>query len=181
MSTRRSFGLRLWCALSISLSGATLQAADSIRIVPVVRDDRVLISCELTDGFTDDVRATIHSGMRTTFTYAVELRMEVLVWVDRTIASAVVSVSDEYDNLTRRHSLVRMLDGRVEEAVVTENEAVVRRWMTSLDRLPLFRTSLLEPNREYYVRVRARGRPLNASLWPWSGGPSGQAPFTFIP
>jgi len=60
-------------------------------------------------------------------------------------------------------------------------EALVRQLMTSFQRLPLFRTSVLEPNREYYVRISATARPSNgAFLWPWGSGTSGQAKFTFI-
>ena len=46
----------------------------------------------------------------------------------------------------------------------------------------VFDTKMLEPNREYYVLVRADARPRsNQSLWPWSGTASGFARFTFIP
>jgi hypothetical protein len=53
--------------------------------------------------------------------------------------------------------------------------------MTNLKDLPLFKTSILEPNREYYVRVRATARPSNGSLlWPFGSGTSAMAKFTFI-
>lgn len=169
----------LWCALALAATGTALQAADSIRVIPVVRDGQVLVSFELVNGFTEEVREAIASGLRTTFTYTVELKVEVPVWVDRTIDSAVVATSAEYDNLTRRHSLVRTLDGRVEDAQVTEDEADVRKWMTSLDRLPLFRTARLEANREYYLQVSVRARPHNGPFLGLSS-PSGFAKFTFI-
>ena len=160
----------------------TVSAADDLRIVPLVRDGHVLISFQMSDGFTDEVRAAIHSGLKTTFTYTVDLRTPVAAWLDRTIASAVVSTSVQYDNLTRRHTVVRATDGRVEQAQVVETDEEVRNLVTKLERLPLFRTVTLEPNREYYVRVRAEVRPRNASfLWPWGSGRSAQAKFTFIP
>ncbi len=98
------------------------------------RDGTVLISFSLADGYTDDVRAAIKSGLKTTFTYTVDLRAEVPAWIDRTIASAVVSTSVQYDNLTRRHTVVRTLDGRVEEAQVMEDDAEVRQLVTTIDR-----------------------------------------------
>lgn len=174
--------LRLLGALTLIALSATLYAADVIRIVPLVRDSQVLVSFELADGYTEDVRAAIHSGLRTTFTYTVELRLDVPIWIDRTIATTVISNTVQYDNLTRRHNVQRTLDGRVEQARVTEDESIVRQSMTIFERLPLFSTSSLEPNREYYVRVRATARPSNGSLfWPWASGPTGQAKFTFIP
>jgi hypothetical protein len=166
--------------LAVSLT-ATLAAAEGLRIVPLVRDDRVLVTFELADGFTDEVRAAIRSGLKTTFTYTVDLRLEVPAWVDRTIATAVVTNSVEYDNLRREHTVVRVIDGGVQSTDVTGSEALVRQLMTSFQRVPLFRTALLEPNREYYVRITATARPTNgAFLWPWGSGTSGQAKFTFI-
>jgi hypothetical protein len=180
-------------ALHFILSGALLalplavpvpaaaQTREALRIVPLVRDDHVLVSFNLTEGFTDDVRAAIKSGLKTTFTYSVELRLDVPGWVDRTIGSATVTNSVEYDNLHRHYKVVRVVDGRVDDAQETDDEAVVRLWLTNLSRLPLFQTSLLEPNREYYVRVQASARPSNGSLlWPFGSGTSAQAKFTFI-
>jgi Domain of unknown function (DUF4390) len=174
--------LRAGATLALCVSAVTLSAADPLRIIPLVRDGSVLISFELADGFNDDVRAAIRSGLRTTFTYNVDLRAEVPAWIDRTIASAVVSTAVQYDNLTRRHMVVRTLDGRVEHSRVTENDTEVRQLATTIDRLPLFRTVSLQPNHEYYVRVRAEVRPRNAAfLWPWGSGRSAQTKFTFIP
>jgi hypothetical protein len=176
-----SLRLLAWCGLAALSLTVTLTAAEQLRIVPLVRDDKVLVTFELADGFTDEVKAAIHSGLKTTFTYTVDLRLEVPAWVDRTIATAVVSNSVEFDNLHRTHNIVRVVDGKVDQAQTTEDENFVRQAMTSFQRLPLFRTSILEPNREYYVRVSAVARPTNgAFLWPWGSGTSGQAKFTFI-
>ena len=152
-----------------------------MRIVPLVRDERVLVSFELAEGFSEDVRAAIRSGLKTTFTYTVDLRLDVPVWTDRTIASTVVTNSVEFDNLKRHHTIARMIDGRMEQVQVTEDEAVVKQWMTTFKQLPLFRTAILLPNRDYYVRVSAVARPTNGSiLWPWGSSTSAQAKFTFI-
>ena len=179
LSMNRRLGI--WSVVGLLGVVAIVHAAENLRIVPLVRDDQVLVSFELADGYTDDVREAISSGLRTTFTYDVELRMVVPVWVDRTIATAVVSTSDEYDILTRRHSLSRTIDGRVEEVSVTGNESAVRRWLTALSRLPLCQTSKLDPTRDYYVRVRARVRPRGTSLLGWATSITGQAKFTFVP
>jgi hypothetical protein len=173
--------LRIWCVVALVASGAVVRAAESLRIVPIVHDGEILVSVEVTDLDTEEVRDTISSGLRTTFTYNVELRMVVPVWVDRTIATAVIAVSDQYDNLTRHHTLSRTIDGRVEETVVTEDETAARQWLTTLTRVPLCDTSKLDPNRDYYIRISARERPRRASLVGWITTITGQAKFTFIP
>ena len=173
--------IALCCALL--LIGGDRLAADSSRLTPLVRDGQLLVSFVLEDAFTDDVRAVIKSGLRTSFVYTVELRMVVPGWIDRTIATTTVSNVAEYDNLTRRHTLQRTIDGRVsaDESGIVEERAV-REFMTTFTQLALFRNTRLEANRDYYVRVRARAYPSNGSfLWPWSAGLLAQAKFTFIP
>jgi len=160
---------------------AAAQPATGFRVVPIVREDRVYVTFVLADGFTEDVRAAIQSGLKTTFTYDVELRLDVPGWVDRTIGTSTITANVEYNNLLRRYTLTRTVDGRQDEQEQVDSEAKVRQWMTNLKDLPLFKTSILEPNREYYVRVRATARPSNGSLlWPFGSGTSAMAKFTFI-
>src|SRR3954470_1863377 len=173
--------VRLWWVASLLASSALVGAAENLRIVPIVSKDDVVVSFDGAETYTDEVRAAISSGLRTTFTYEIELRMLVPAWVDRTIASSVVSVSDQYDNLTRRHSLSRLIDGREQQVSVTEDEAVVKHWLTSVSRLPLISTSKLDQSRDYYVRIRARVRPRGTSLLGWTSVISAQTKFTFVP
>lgn len=179
-AVRRVLRLLAVSALLVSLAVLPLRAED-LRIVPLVRDGNVLVTFQLTEGFTEQVRDAIRSGLKTTFTFNVELRLAVPAWVDRTIATSVVTNSVEYDNLTREAQLVRTRDGRTEKQEATSDDAVIREWMTGFYRMPLFRTTMLEANREYYVRVVATARPTNGVLlWPWGTGTSGQAKFTFL-
>jgi hypothetical protein len=170
-----------WCVALLLAAGAMARAATTIRIVPIVRNQSVVITVELTDGYTPEVREAIASGLRTTFTYNVDVRMVVPAWVDRTVATRVIGMSDYYDNLTRRHNLSRMIDGRVEEALVTDDEEIVKKWLTSLNGLAVCPTSKLDANRDYYVRISASVRPPGASLLGWANAITNQTKFTFIP
>jgi hypothetical protein len=163
---------------------AQAPADGAVRVVPLARDGRLLVSFSVADGYTDAVREAIQSGLRTTFTYDIELRLSVPAWIDRTIAATTITNTVDYDNLTRQHTIVRTIDGRTVRDERTEDEALVRALLTTLEQEPLFDTALLEPSREYYVRVQATAvRPRNAPfLWPWGGnGSAGQASFTFLP
>jgi hypothetical protein len=171
----------LACVMVLAAGAAIVRAADSLRIVPLVSENRVLVSVELADAYTEEVREAISSGLRTTFTYDIELRTKVPAWVDRTVATAVVTMIDQYDNLTRRHTLTRTIDGRVDQTTVTEDEAIARRWLTAFNRLPLCDTSKLDQSRDYYVRIRARIRPHGSSLLGWANGITADAKFTFVP
>jgi hypothetical protein len=161
--------------------GTVAYAEGTLRIVPLVRNEQVLVSIDLDNGYTQEVREVINGGVRTTFTYDVELKMIVPVWVDRTIATAVITTTDRYDTLTRLHNLSRTVDGKVVDRQVTENEAIAKKWLTSMNGLVLCRTSQLDPHREYYVRISAGVRPPGATLLGWATSVTNLAKFTFVP
>jgi len=158
-------------------------ADQTLRVAPLTRDGQVLVSFQLGDVFTDELKAALHSGLTISFVYKIDLKRSAAGWLDRTIASAAVTASVRYDNLTRRYTVTRAVDGRTESVRPTDREEDVRGWLTTdFERLPLFRNAKLEPNSEYYVRVRAHTTPRNATfLWPWDGHDvSALAKFTFI-
>ena len=173
--------LCLWCAAVACAAGTIAYAAQTLRVVPIVHNNEVLVSFEVPDGYTSDVRDAIASGLRTTFSYDVQVRMHATMWVDPLVEKATISVSDRYDNLTRQHTLTRTVDGRDQSSTTTESEAVVRQWLTSFDRLVICKTTKLVPNRDYYVQVSARVVPDHTSILGLSSAVVGRSPFTFIP
>jgi hypothetical protein len=172
-----------WLSVLLAALTAPLVAADVVRVTSVARDGKVWVSFELSGAFTPEVQDAIHSGLPTTFTYDVDLRRDVPLWPDRTLASATIAVTVTYDTLTRRHQLSRTLNGHIEANRVTEDEDEVRHWLTVFDRLPLFATSDLEANTEYYLRVRVQTQPHDSwFFWPWDRSlASANSSFTFIP
>jgi hypothetical protein len=168
--------------LVVALAGV-VRAADApapdITVTPIARDGQVVVSFEMIDAFTPEVRDAIQSGLSTTFSYDLDLRRAGLF--DRTVASVTIRATVRFDNLTRRYQMSRMVDGRLEDARPTEDPTDVRAWMTRFERVPLLATAALETNGEYSVHVRAHTRPHNAwFFWPWGGTALGQAKFTFI-
>jgi uncharacterized protein DUF4390 len=180
MMMMRMRALALVIGLVVATAG--LQAADPmLRITPISSNDRLLVTCELEGADVNAVHEAIASGLRTTFTYELELRTVVPGWIDRTITTTVVTMSDQYDNLTRRHTLSRIVDGHVEDTTVTEDEAVVRSWLTKLNRVPVYDTSRLDAARDYYVRITSRARPFGGSLLGLTRTITASAKFTVVP
>jgi uncharacterized protein DUF4390 len=168
-------------ALIAAAAQLTAQSAQGLSVVPIVRGDHLVVNVELREGLTPDVRAAIDSGLKTIFTYTIELRLDVPGWLDRTVATSVVTNSVAFDNLERIHTLERRIDGRYDRSETTMDAAKVRQWMTNLKDLPLFSTRVLQQNREYYVRVSATARPSYGSiLWPFGSGTSAQTKFVFF-
>jgi len=168
----------VWLVLML-LAAAPARSQESLRITPLTYNNHVVVSFELNDAYNEAVREAIASGLRTTFTYTLELRTP--GWVDRIVGTTIVSTTDQYDNLTRRHTLTRTVDGRVESVLVTEDDAVVKTWLTKWSRVPVAEIAKLDPMRDYYVRVTTRSRPLGGSLLGLSKTTTGQVKFTFIP
>jgi len=167
--------------IALAATAAVLHAADpDLRITPTVTNDRLLVTCELEGADVNAVREAIASGLRTTFTYELELRTVVPGWFDRTITTTVISMSDQYDNLTRRHTLSRVIDGRLEDSKVTADEATVQSWLTKLDRVPVYNTSRLDVARDYYVRITSRARPFGGSLLGLTRTITASAKFTVV-
>jgi hypothetical protein len=166
----------------VAAAAAVLHGADAgLRITPTVSNDRLLVTIELEGADVTAVHEAIASGLRTTFTYELDLRTIVPGWIDRTIATTVVTMSDQFDNLTRRHTLSRSVDGRIEEVTVTDDEGIVRSWLTKLTRVPVYDTSRLDPSRDYYVRITSRARPFGGSLLGLTRTITARAKFTVVP
>ncbi|MGH9141849.1 MAG: DUF4390 domain-containing protein [Vicinamibacterales bacterium] len=167
------------CVVVLLLTAGTARSQESLKITPFISDNHVVVSFQLDDAYNDSVREAIASGLRTTFTYELELRT--FAWIDRTVGTTVVATTDRYDNLTRRHTLTRTVDGRVEGVLVTEDDRVVKTWLTKWNRVPVADTDRLDPARDYYVRVTTRARPLGGSFLGLTKTITARVKFTFIP
>ena len=179
------FSHALLLALSLLPSGFQAPAAGSqtLQVVPLPRDGEVLVSFKLEEALTEEIRQKIQSGLPIKFVYKVDLKRESTVWFDRTIAQAVVTATVRYDTLTRLYHVSRTVDGRTAWADTTAREDLAWSTLTrDFARLSLFRGASLEPNAEYYVRVRANASPRNAAfVWPFQGDDAmGFAKFTFV-
>jgi hypothetical protein len=177
----RRFALILLAVLAMALGG---QAAQSLYVAPLARDGELLVTFRLDQSLTPELRKVIHSGLQVRFVYEVDLKRSSAAWIDRTMASAEVIATVKYDTLTRRYHLSRIIDGRIDSTFEpTDSEELAWAWVTTqFNKMPLFPRVKLEPNAEYYVRVRAHTTPQNkAFVWPWQGDDVvGFAKFTFI-
>jgi hypothetical protein len=167
--------------LAAVLSAAVLLAAD-VRVTPLIANGQVFASFTAPDTYSSDVRESVQSGLPTTLTYTVDLRQSSFIWFDRTLATASVAAAIKFDALTGSFQVTRMTDGQVLSSDRTSKEDDARKWATEFERVKLSNGDGLEPNGEYYVRVRARATPHRSFvLWPWSrDDAAGRADFTFI-
>ena len=168
----------------IVLAGALVWAVPGeVTVTPVVKDEtHVFAAFTAQSSFDDDVRKIVQSGLLTTFTYTLELNRP-SVWFDHRLCGTTVGASVTFDSLTSRYQVQKLREGRVTRSERLEKYADVREWMTVFDQVPLEPCEALEPNVDYYVRVRLRTspRPNSFSLWPFGrDDASGRKDFTYV-
>jgi len=164
------------------LASAFDPEAAEIKVTPVVAEGHVAASFSAVGAFTPDSREVVKSGVPLTFTYLVELKRPSSVWWDRTVGSATVAAAVKFDNLTNIFQVTKQQDGRVTWSKSTSKEEEMRGWVTTFESVPISVTEPLQPNADYYVRVRLDAHPhVHVSLWPFGrNDASGRADFTFI-
>jgi len=175
---------RFWI-FAFVLSGLVPASSPAVRVTPVVADGRVYASFTAPTAYGDDTERAVQTGLPLTFTFLIDLRRPSTIWFDRTIGSATVSSSVKFDNLTHVYQVSKLNDGRVYWSQTTDKADQARSWATAFDRVPLVAGEPLEPNSDYYVRVRVLLTPRRSlslwSLWPFGGDDgAGRADFTFI-
>lgn len=166
------------------LSDATyVSAAEIVDLVPVIREHRIYVSYRVEDAFTEEIEHAIATGLEVRFRYNVELKRDRGLWPDQKVASRRIEVSVTYDNLMKRYSLTREIDGEFDATRMVEDAHGMRRFMTTFESLGLFDVDLMQPNEEYYLRVNAVTRDRNVLLFiPWDAGADWkEAHFTYVP
>jgi hypothetical protein len=157
--------------------------AEIVDLTPVIKRGRILVSFRLTGAFTEDIERAIASGLPISFRYTVELKKVRTLWVNKRIAKREILTTVIYDNLTERYKLSREVDGELHGTEVVSDPVAMRRFMAEFEALDLFDVSLLEPNGEYYLRVKGVMKDRNLFLFiPWDIGSGWEkAYFTFLP
>jgi hypothetical protein len=177
--------MRRLAAIAVAAATAVLFAEGEVKITPVVSDGRVLATVTAPTAWTSEARELVRGGVILTHAFDIELRRPAVLWTDSILARVRVEAQVKFDTLTGNFQVSRMRDGKLQESNRSEQEPEVREWMTVFQRVQLEPAAPLEPNTEYYVRVRLFATPRrNVSLWtiwPFSRDDgSGRATFTFI-
>lgn len=116
----------------------------------------LFVSFSLGGAFTREIRDQIDSGLPVTFNHYVEVLNRRPAWFDSTVVRKVISATVTFDTLTRQYRLNRSVNGEIMETVVTDKEADMQRFMSSVDRLRLCDPLDLAGDRSLYLRVKSR-------------------------
>ena len=176
-------GQRLnWVVLFFAV-GHPAWGAEIRELVPVIRQDKISVSFRMTEAFSEDVERAVASGLPVTFRYTIQLKRVRTVWLNQKVTTRHIHTTVTYDNLTERYKLSREINGEIDATEVVSDVAAMRRFMVTMESMELFDTSLLEPNGEYYLRVKGIVRDRNLFLFiPWDVGSGWEKRyFTYLP
>ena len=142
---------------------------------PVLVDVRVerngehlLASGRLEGGLTPKLLEEISAGIETTILYRLHLHRRRDGLPDPAFAKLKVFCTVRRDALTRQYTLTRRIDDEVDETRVTEDEAEMHSFITSLEAVPIARHGDLSADGEYYLKAKARvGMMWRWYLLPW--------------
>jgi hypothetical protein len=115
----------------------------------------------LTGAFIGEVKDRIDSGLEVTFKYTLELMRKKVWWFDRRIARREVVTRVVRDTLAGRYILSRDIDGEEVARTSTEDPEAVRRWLATLEAVPLLPVAELEReegDEESRLLLRARAK-----------------------
>ena len=132
-------------------------AAEEPRIQEVriaIAGGEILLSFQLEDGLTADVRERIASGLATSLVYDLELMRDRKRWWDRGIESSRLEVIAMYNAVTREYLVNTKHDGRLIGSRTVRELDELERVMTEFSAFPAFALAPEASRDRYLVRVR---------------------------
>jgi hypothetical protein len=153
-----------------------------IRVTPIVANGEVSVSFSAQGALEEDTRELVQSGLLMTLAFTIDLKKPSAAWFDADVATVDLASSVKFDNLTGVYHVSRLRGGQVFWSERTPEYDSASTWLTTFEKVSVADGSALQPNTEYYIRVRMRASPRRTfPLWPWtSDDGSGRAAFTYI-
>ena len=140
--------------ISISLvSQARGEQAALSEIMVNTTEGHLSISFKVTNCFTEHMKAAIENGIRTTFTFFVDVDEARDLWWDKSIASLKVSHEIHYDSLKKVYSIV--MSEQSGQPVKVSDFKKAKEVMTRISDLKVAELSCLTKGKRYQVRMMA--------------------------
>jgi len=113
----------------------------------------LFISFDLKDGFTENIKDAVLSGIPTTFSFFIEIYKKRTLWPDKKVASLKFSRHCKYDPLKDEFEIFREENSTNYLYLKDVNE--VKQVMTSGDKIPVAPLFLFSKDESYRIRVKA--------------------------
>jgi len=161
---------RLLIAAAILLVGASpcLSSPALDRLHAERSGGSVVVSLQIREALDPPRLEEIETGIESIVRYRIRLLRRRSGLMDEELADVEVEACVRRDALSRQYTLTRRVDGDTVEKRMTADPEEMKRFLTTLDRVPVAPADLLLPGREYEIRARGDlGLVWRFYLIPW--------------
>jgi len=128
----------------------------------------VVISLQIREALDPPRLEEIEAGIESVLRYRIRLVRRRAGLLDEELADVEVEACVRRDALSRQYTLTRRVDGDTVEKRMTADPEEMKRFLTTLDRVPVAPADLLVAGQEYEVRARGDlGLVWRFYLIPW--------------
>ncbi|HIJ78736.1 MAG: DUF4390 domain-containing protein [Desulfobulbaceae bacterium] len=142
--------------LGLSLYGQNALAKDAVIEELIVTNSKndILLFMDVTNAFTKEMEEGVRNGMPVSFTFFVELYRNRSGWLDQDLVDLEFDHTLTYDILKEEYSVFRSeVKG---QSFKTKSLAEAKTCMATLNGLAVAPLSILMPNEEYLLKVKAK-------------------------
>jgi hypothetical protein len=136
------------------VSPVSAASPDVVNIGVGTKGKYVVINARLIDGFTEKIQEAINNGVPMGFTFEIELRKANAVWMDSLVSSNKVRHRIHYDSLKKIYRFSEF-GKNLKKNIITRKKSRYQQLMLTLKDIPIAPIYKLDPNKKYYVRVKA--------------------------
>lgn len=154
--TKKMRFISFFLILLIVPEGLFAAGSERIRnVVTEVKNQEIVVTAELVDGFNREIIRDIHDGIPKDFYYYLLLKRKQKNWFDEEILAKTIRYTVKYDTLKKKYAVVQREGERTVENTVDDLETM-KRIVSKIDQVKLAPVSVLRSRNRYYVSVKSQ-------------------------
>lgn len=154
--TKKMWFISFSLILLVVPEGLFAAGSERIRnVVTEVKNQEIVVTAELVDGFNREIIRDIHDGIPKDFYYYLLLKRKQKNWFDEEILAKTIRYTVKYDTLKKKYAVVQREGERTVENTVDDLETM-KRIVSKIDQVKLAPVSVLRSRNRYYVSVKSQ-------------------------
>ncbi|WDT77454.1 MAG: DUF4390 domain-containing protein [Candidatus Manganitrophus sp.] len=154
--TKKMWFISFFLILLVVPEGLFAAGSERIRnVVTEVKNQEIVVTAELVDGFNREIIRDIHDGIPKDFYYYLLLKRKQKSWFDEEILAKTIRYTVKYDTLKKKYAVVQREGERTVENTVDDLETM-KRIVSKIDQVKLAPVSVLRSRNRYYVSVKSQ-------------------------
>ncbi|MCG3112157.1 MAG: DUF4390 domain-containing protein [Candidatus Manganitrophus sp. SB1] len=154
--TKKMWFISFFLTLLVVPEGLFAAGSERIRnVVTEVKNQEIVVTAELVDGFNREIIRDIHDGIPKDFYYYLLLKRKQKSWFDEEILAKTIRYTVKYDTLKKKYAVVQREGERTVENTVDDLETM-KRIVSKIDQVKLAPVSVLRSRNRYYVSVKSQ-------------------------